>query len=162
MGKIGESQDEKIVDSAGAGEQSDDQIPVATIRLVPTSPIPKTLALRSPGLNASSPRYGPTALWDGHEAYVKLGRLATLSSHRGQGLAKLLVEAALKWAGENGTVLREDERGGNGWNGLVLVHAQVAVEKFWAGLGFVTDEELGRWWEEDIEHLGMWKRVDLQ
>lgn len=45
---------------------------------------------------------------------------------------------------------------------MVLVHAQVSVEKVWEKMGFVTDPRLGRWDEEGIEHLGMWKRVDVK
>ena len=48
------------------------------------------------------------------------------------------------------------------WKGLVLVHAQKEIERFWAGLGFVRDEGMGVWWEEGIEHVGMWRRVDLR
>lgn len=45
------------------------------------------------------------------------------------------------------------------WTGLVLVHAQVDVEGMYARLGFERDEGMGRWMEEGIEHVGMWKRT---
>jgi predicted GNAT family N-acyltransferase len=48
------------------------------------------------------------------------------------------------------------------WKGLVLVHAQVQGEKMYERFGFVTDEKMGKWDEEGIEHVGMWKRIDLE
>ena len=90
------------------------------------------------------------------EPYLKLQRFATLASHRGKGLGRMLVDESLRWAVEN-----KEEIGGQGWEGNVLVHAQVSVEKVWEKMGFVTDEKLGRWDEEGIDHLGMWRRLDL-
>ena len=89
------------------------------------------------------------------EPYFKIGRVATLASARGKGLMRKVTEAALEWLATNQQNLPP------GWKGLVLSHAQVEVEKMYGKLGFVTDEKLGRWDEEGIEHLGMWKRVDL-
>ena len=48
------------------------------------------------------------------------------------------------------------------WKGLVLVHAQVYIEKVWARYGFVRDESMGVWDEEGIDHIGMWKRLELR
>ena len=48
------------------------------------------------------------------------------------------------------------------WRGLVLVHAQVDVEAMYRGMGFVRDDELGRWDEEGIEHVGMFRRVEIR
>ena len=87
------------------------------------------------------------------EPYMKLGRVATIARYRGQGLSRLLTEAAFRWLAAYKNEIAV------GYNGLVLCHAQVAVEKMYARLGFVTDEKLGRWEEEGIEHLGMWKRI---
>ena len=123
-----------------------------------------------------------TAVHDGHEPYVKLGRLATLEEYRGLGLGKLLVTTALEWAARNAEVLRPKvsegegvglegegvakEREGvvreEGWKGLVLVHAQKGVQGFWRGVGFERDEGLGEWVEEEIVHVGMWRRVRLE
>ncbi|OJI96767.1 hypothetical protein ASPVEDRAFT_48876 [Aspergillus versicolor CBS 583.65] len=112
-----------------------------------------------------------------HEPYIKFGRVAVVSSHRGNGLARQLMETAMGWAEENagaitaafeGVFNRERERLGltperaPGWKGLALVHAQVEVEGLYKRLGFVTDEDLGRWVEEGIEHVGMWKRLDVR
>ena len=45
---------------------------------------------------------------------------------------------------------------------FVLKRWDKLVEKVWAKMGFVTDERLGRWDEEGIEHLGMWRRLELE
>lgn len=130
----------------------------------------------------------PTAMHDGHEPYVKLGRLATLSEYRGLGLGRLLVNTAVDWASRHADQVRAGGQlvrkvGGEGeldvpelegvarerasvekgeeWKGLVLVHAQRGVTRFWERLGFVRDEGLGVWVEEGIEHVGMWRRVGV-
>ncbi|KAJ9616588.1 hypothetical protein H2200_000307 [Cladophialophora chaetospira] len=87
------------------------------------------------------------------EPYVKLGRVATMANQRGKGLSRLLTEEAFRWLAAHKNDIAD------GYKGLVLCHAQVVVEGMYAKLGFVTDEKLGRWHEEGIEHLGMWKRV---
>lgn len=76
-----------------------------------------------------------------------------MANHRGKGLSRLLTEEAFRWLAAHKSEVAV------GYNGLVLCHGQVSVEKMYAKLGFVTDERLGRWNEEGIEHLGMWKRV---
>jgi len=76
-----------------------------------------------------------------------------MASHRGRGLSRLLTEEAFRWLAAHKNEVTV------GYNGLVLCHAQVSVERMYAKLGFVTDEKLGRWDEEGIQHLGMWKRV---
>lgn len=113
-----------------------------------------------------------------HEPYIKLTRVAVLPAYRGRNLGRKLVETAIDWARRNpgeiehaySRVVRgreglPDRDGGDSgdvkWNGLVLVHAQVSVEGMYARLGFVTDESMGRWDEEGIEHVGMWRRVDV-
>lgn len=93
--------------------------------------------------------------------------------YRGLGLGRRLVDTALEWAsahaGEINAAMRDVAgREGNhlkeglgSWKGLVLVHAQVDVERMYQGQGFQTDESLGRWDEEGIEHVGMFKRIPL-
>lgn len=163
-------------------------VAAATIRLVPVSSAsPDGEGTEAP--NVEGPSHAPTQMWDGHEPYIKLGRLATLSAYRGLGLARMLVNTALEWAAENATTLRatdnltsweenredgkEQHKGegkeaneadgkGNGWNGLVLLHAQTTVQSFYQRSGFLTDEGMGRWYEEGIEHVGMWKRLELK
>ena len=90
------------------------------------------------------------------EPYCKLGRVATLKRARGRGLSRMLVDEACKWLGENSGEV------GEGWTGNLLAHAQVEVEGMYKRQGFVTDERLGRWDEEGIEHLGMWRRVEIK
>jgi hypothetical protein len=96
---------------------------------------------------------------------------------QGLGLARLLIDAALTWATQNEDKIlpptspaaaeqRKLELGGGAevedvWRGLVLVHAQAHLEKYWALFGFVKDESMGTWEEENIKHVGMWKRVEL-
>ncbi|EFR04273.1 hypothetical protein MGYG_07282 [Nannizzia gypsea CBS 118893] len=87
--------------------------------------------------------------------FAKIGRLAVLAAYRGKGLARRLVEMALRWGVEH----RLDV--GGGWGGLVLVHAQTDVEAMYARLGFETDKSLGQWDEEGIQHVGMWKTLEL-
>ncbi|KAL8639157.1 MAG: hypothetical protein Q9228_003779, partial [Teloschistes exilis] len=40
----------------------------------------------------TQPRKGRTNMWDGAEAYIKIGRMATLKEYRGSGIARSLVE----------------------------------------------------------------------
>lgn len=50
---------------------------------------------------------------------------------------------------------------GMDFRGLICIHAQTGVQKVWRKYGFETDEGMGTWDEEGIEHVGMWKRVDV-
>lgn len=118
---------------------SEAEKPIACIRLVPPPHPPHPNGFTNPI----------------EKPYVKLTRMAVLPEARGQGLARFLCDEALNWAVRNGREI------GGGWEGLVLVHAQVNVESMWERLGFRTDEKLGRWDEEGIEHLGMWRQLDF-
>jgi predicted GNAT family N-acyltransferase len=111
--------------------------PVSVIRLVPPPHAPHPNGFHE----------------QNEEPYVKIGRVATMATHRGKGLSRLLSEEAFRWLAAN------KDKVAVGYSGLILCHAQVVVERMYAKLGFVTDERLGRWDEEGIEHLGMWKRV---
>ncbi|KAI3000063.1 acyl-CoA N-acyltransferase [Aspergillus phoenicis ATCC 13157] len=133
--------------------------PVAVIRLVPPPHAPHEI-LTHPETASSLPE------WDlKSEPYVKLTRVAVVKEWRGYGLGRVLVDEALKWAAQNrGEIERAFKcvAGTEGeWKGLVLVHAQVQVEGMYQRLGFETDEELGRWDEEGIEHVGMWRRISV-
>lgn len=163
-------------------------IPVATIRLVPFPPSHSAAAPPSGegGAAEQQPSHTATKMWNGKEAYIKLGRLATLRSHRGLGFGRVLTDSALKWAVENASTVserrqprageeeeeedsvfvvggeKEEEEVGSGWNGLVLVHAQRNAEEWYRCVGgFVTDEGMGVWMEEGIEHVGMWRRLEM-
>lgn len=175
------------IDSGSNGERRTSQggkVAVGTIRLVPPPHPPHPI----PGKHYAGDELGEaaeaenlqttdraTTHHDGREPYVKLGRLATLAAYRRLGLGRLLVNTALEWVSKNkekvqesrGTDPVERETSGNWglrreWRGLVLVHAQGEMERWWKGLGFVTDEEMGEWWEEGIRHVGMWRRVDAR
>lgn len=145
----------------------EDDIPAATIRLVPAQPNPDIENQKADG-----PDYVGSEIWNHKEPYVKIGRVSTVKEFRGRGYGKVLVEAALEWAGKNpGSMvlearqgLEEDKgtlRGLPEWKGLVLAHAQVSVEEWYSKLGFERDGGMGMWVEEGIEHVGMWKRVRL-
>lgn len=142
--------------------------PIGTIRLVPfphsPHPVPGSKFFFSPSDSTSSPSEAvldrPTSFHDGKEPYIKLGRIAVIKGWRGKGVSGILARAALAWARENSTFFNPDAREGE-WKGLVCVHAQAQVEGAWAKWGFESDEEMGRWEEEGIEHLGMWRRLDL-
>ncbi|PYI24959.1 hypothetical protein BP00DRAFT_499846 [Aspergillus indologenus CBS 114.80] len=148
--------------------------PVATIRLVPP-----------PNVHSPHPNHGPHHNGSEHaaeqepEPYIKLTRVAVLREYRGYGLGRAVVETALAWAREHAREIDEaagawavatasaEKDGGEVvarpvWNGLVLVHAQTQVEKMYERCGFVTDEGMGRWDENEIEHLGMWRRLVLE
>jgi predicted GNAT family N-acyltransferase len=120
--------------SAAGGEAA----PLACLRLVPPPHTPHPNGFEDPS----------------EKPYVKLTRMAVMPEARGKGLARVLYEAVLGWAVRNRGEI------GQGWQGLVLVHAQVDVERVWERFGFKTDERLGRWDEEGIEHLGMWRQLE--
>lgn len=171
--------------SASESESRKNVVPVGVVRLVPPPHASHEgfVAAFAPADTDTEPAAARDVTAAGydldHEPYIKFGRVAVLSTHRGNGLARQLMETAMGWAEENagaitaafeGVCNRERERAGlepagapaPRWKGLALVHAQVEVEGLYKRLGFVTDEGLGRWVEEGIEHVGMWKRLDVR
>ena len=117
-------------------ELSQNRTPVGTIRLIP-----------------------PTV---SKKPYVLLGRLAVLKPFRKLGLARLLVEEALRYAASEGSAGGFDLPGeGIKWDGKCYVHAQTNVQDWWANNGFYRDDDAGEWDEEGIMHVGMWKDVAL-
>ncbi|KAF3143359.1 hypothetical protein TWF703_010771 [Orbilia oligospora] len=118
-------------------ELSQNRTPVGTIRL-----IPPTISKKS---------------------YVLLGRLAVLKPFRKLGLARLLVEEALRYAASEGSAGGFDLPGeGIKWDGKCYVHAQTNVQGWWANNGFYRDDDAGEWDEEGIMHVGMWKDIALE
>lgn len=168
---------------AGAGSATPTlKIPVGVVRLVPPPHASHEGFVAAYAPDAAGTETGRDITKDGydleHEPYIKFGRVAVLAAYRGAGVAGRLMLEAMEWAGRNpGEItrafraiyereggLKEVASGDNdipAWKGLALVHAQVDVERFYQRLGFVTDEGLGRWIEEGIEHVGMWKRLDI-
>lgn len=151
---------------------------VGTIRLVPPPHISHHHHFTGSSATATTASIPPgqAAKYDyNHEPYIKISRVAILAPFRGYGLSRLLMRTVEDWAANNKAVidemyysqfaqshgLEEGEEGeeGGGWNGLIGLHAQVQVEGMYAGMGYKTDEAMGRWDEEGIEHVGMFKRV---
>ncbi|RDL39404.1 Uncharacterized protein BP5553_03744 [Venustampulla echinocandica] len=162
--------------------------PIGTIRLVPfphpSHPMPGS-SYAADALETDSEREssGPppyiidraTTYHDGKEPYIKLGRLAVLKEFRGLGISKLLGSSAMNWAQENPTLFNPSitsmgmEKMGISsadevpkWNGLICVHAQEQVTKFWQKWGFKLDDEMGTWIEEGINHVGMFQKLDVK
>ncbi|KAI4619097.1 uncharacterized protein J4E87_007684 [Alternaria ethzedia] len=176
-------------DDARRASATATRVPVATIRLIPPPHGPnkyveddktdKHADADPPGEEQES-KHPP-------EPYIKLGRLAVLAPYRSLGLAKLLINAALDYAGSNPdliyrppspTALEMAQILGNNkereitWQGLVMIHAQANLQSMWEKHGF--HEELKNddgeveipaephWIEEGIEHVGMWKRLPIE
>ncbi len=158
-----------IEDGAAGNEHR--RVPAGTIRLVPVAPVPTHQEDSLDAQIALGPKHGKTGMWDGKEAFVKLGRMATLKEYRKLGLGRRLVDGAIEWLERNHEKVvgkvgaeandKETERmeAMGKWNGLVLVHAQKVIERFWASCGFVRDRGMGEWWEDGIQHVAMWRRV---
>ena len=153
-------QDEKMDDKQRKSSGTSTKIPIGTIRLVPPVQHPYTEV-----------RY-EIEMQKKEEMYVKLGRLAVIKEFRKAGISKLLIETALQFIRErpnefvpqvDAGTMEDMRRHGTGlaYNGLVLVHAQTGVQKVWKKYGFETDESMGTWDEEGMEHVGMWKRIDV-
>ncbi|CAK7264777.1 hypothetical protein SEPCBS119000_001168 [Sporothrix epigloea] len=108
-----------------------------------------------------------TVLHNGIEPYIKLGRIAVLSEFRGLRLGQFLVQTALDWIKANPTYFDQHDSAaaaataGCKFAGLVCVHAQTHALGFYTRLGFVIDEGMGTWWEEGIQHVGMFLRLDI-
>jgi predicted GNAT family N-acyltransferase len=156
------------------------RVPVGTIRLVPPPHKSHAEHMGHDGVDANN---GPLVdhVKDAEstdspdEPFVKLGRLAVLKPYRRLGLSKLLINAALNWAKEHTNdivppLAPADVEAARldgktevlPWKGLILVHAQTQVQRLWESAGFVKDESMGAWMEEGIEHIGLWKRVEVK
>lgn len=172
-------------DHVAKRKSSASKLAVGTIRLVPP-PHDHDLPSHNEGpdmsgsdlpLEEAEPK---GCLRRGAEPYVKLGRLAVLKPYRKLGLSSLLLNAALQYAASHPDEilpplsptaaeqkkLELEKEGKSGdvvtrWEGLVLVHAQSGIEKLWKAWGFVRDETMGTWVEEGIEHVGMWRRIEV-
>lgn len=147
---------------------------VGTVRLVPPPHVSHshpTHPTSAAAAAAAGEGEGKTEYDYAHEPYIKITRVAVLASFRGYGVSRLLMRTVEDWAARNKGVIdqmyanvavaadqKEVDRV-RGWNGLIGLHAQVQVERMYASMGYETDESMGRWDEEGIEHVGMFKRV---
>ena len=136
------------------------KMPIGTIRLV--------LPPHAPHPNGKT----HTDVHKDNETYVKLGRLAVIKEFRKAGIGKLLIETALAFARDHpydmlpptdasGLEQLQQKGVGMDFRGLICIHAQTGVQKVWRKYGFETDDSMGSWDEEGIDHVGMWKRVDV-
>lgn len=78
-------------------------------------------------------------------ATARIGRMAVLQAHRGQGLGRALLEALLRAAQARG-------------DSTVLLHAQVAAQAFYARAGFTAHGPV--FWEAGIEHVEMSRHLE--
>lgn len=176
-------------EDARRASASASRMPVATIRLIPPPHGPNKYIDDEKADKHADADPPNEELHRAHpeEPYVKLGRLATLKAYRGMGLAGLLVNAVSDFAKANPdtiykppspTALERAQIKEHGkeqqlaWDGLVMIHAQANLKKMWEKHGF--SEELKNdageveiaaephWEEEGIEHIGMWKRLDVK
>lgn len=130
-------------------------------------------------LHDSDASPGPSTQNPDNEPYVKIGRLATLAPYRKLGLGRMLLETALDWASKNPELVlpppsaasREAARIEGridldevfeSWKGLIMIHAQANLQKWYTKFGFTVDEGMGQWQEEGIAHVGMWKRLKVK
>ncbi|KAF2120284.1 hypothetical protein BDV96DRAFT_610272 [Lophiotrema nucula] len=173
-------------DDARRSSSTAQRLPVGTIRLVPPPHKANPYKVKDKHPDADPP--GDASRKDSlpKEPYIKLGRLAVLAPYRRLHLSGLLVNAALQYATEHPENIRpppsptrmervqqigKELEEAILWRGLAMVHAQVSVERLWVKYGFSEElrDENGnvevqkeeRWWEEGIEHMGMWKRLKL-
>ena len=174
-----------VKDIGGRKGTETTRLPIATVRLVPPPhspyPVPNGTSRRSgrgqqEGHQPMETGPKPTKWHDGKEPYAKLGRLATLPAYRGLGLARFIIGCAFEWASKHplsivplpSATSTEAAKvwGGLGnkqeWKGLVLAHAQKDAEAVWRKFGFERDDSMGIWFEEGIEHVGMWRRIPVQ
>ena len=164
--------------SSGRKSSTSTKIPIGTIRLVPPPhpPHPQPGSHHKADALDVNPGQEKTNVHDGKEPYIKLGRLAVIKEFRKAGISRLLIETALQYARDHPydmvpqydpskvEAARQDaSNGGVGmeWRGLVMLHAQVGVQKVWKRYGFETDESMGIWDEEGIDHVGMWRRLEV-
>jgi predicted GNAT family N-acyltransferase len=138
-------------------------IPIGVIRLVPPPHAPHVHEHNgngpSPQEESASSNQKPH---NKDLPYIKITRVAVLKEYRGKGLARVLVDTVLEWAAQHAEELSSAiSNEGERWDGLVLVHSQVAVESVYTKLGFVTDPSMGTWVEEGIDHIALWKRIEV-
>jgi predicted GNAT family N-acyltransferase len=177
-------------EDARRASASASRMPVATIRLIPPPHGPNKYLADTSKADKHTDADPPSEELDtAHptEPYVKLGRLATLKAYRGLGLAGLLITAVFDFAKMNpdtiykppsATATERAQIKDHGkdhqlaWEGLIMIHAQANLKKMWEKHGFSEElkNEKGEvdiaaqphWNEEGIEHIGMWKRLDVK
>lgn len=177
-------------DDVRRASASASRMPVATIRLIPPPHGPNKYVDKTKQADKHTDADPPAdEVGSPHppEPYVKLGRLAVLAPYRKMGLAGLLLNAVFDFAKNNPDTIykgpsptamekahiiglgKEQQRA---WEGLVMIHAQANLKKMWEKQGFTEEmkDDKGNvvipaephWIEEGIEHVGMWKRLEVK
>ncbi|KAF2827911.1 hypothetical protein CC86DRAFT_201724 [Ophiobolus disseminans] len=180
---------EAPADDARRSSASAERMPVATIRLIPPPHGPNKY-LETDKTNKhgdADPPSEKAAAAHLTEPYVKLGRLATLKTYRGLGLAGLLLNAVFDFAKahpdtiykppspaamERAQIKDHGKEQQLQWEGLIMVHAQANIKNMWEKYGFSEELKNSKgeveiaaephWIEEGIEHIGMWKRIEVR
>lgn len=156
-------------DTDNNNNNAEANMPVAVIRLVPPPHAPHE-TLHNPDLaeSESLPKYDLH-----HEPYIKITRVAVLFEFRGYGLCRMLMETVHEWAAQHAEEINtlyerevsnsqsQQDVSTKGWTGLVIIHAQVQVERMYRRFGYETDLSMGTWEEEGIKHVGMFKRLEV-
>ncbi|KAI2468289.1 acyl-CoA N-acyltransferase [Annulohypoxylon bovei var. microspora] len=159
-------------------QEDSDSLPSGNTGTTTTRPRTRTLTSVDEERQASALPFGadpPTTYHDGKEPYVKLGRVAVIPTFRGHHIASQLWRAAKAWleAHPNNfdpsvTELGMDQlkAGGAGdipkWNGLICCHSQESAVKIYERWGFKVDEGMGKWYEEEMPHVGMFQRLNIK
>jgi predicted GNAT family N-acyltransferase len=158
------------------------KLAIGTIRLIPPPNATNQAFAKHRNMDgtpySSESKTIRSSFHDGHEPFITLGRLAILPEFRKVGVSKLLIDSALTMAHDYPHIISEPPSSAHAeelhahlglnldtnteWKGLVLIHAQIGLQKFWARYGFEVDESMGIWDEEGMDHVAMWKRMDLK
>lgn len=94
--------------------------------------------------------------------YTLVPRLGIIDRENANLAERRRLSASAGTAARGPSGLVERHVGADDWKGLVCAHAQVHLVKMYKKWGFESDEGMGTWWEEGIEHMGMWKRLELK
>ncbi|KAI0451803.1 hypothetical protein F5B21DRAFT_485652 [Xylaria acuta] len=112
---------------------------------------------------------------NGKEPYLKLGRVAVVPEYRDHRVADQLWDAAKQWLERHPTYFNpsikelgmdvmkvNNTRDVPEWHGLVCVHAQEAAVNAYERWGFRVDKGMGKFYVENIPHVGMWERLNTK
>ncbi|KAF1923530.1 uncharacterized protein M421DRAFT_75022 [Didymella exigua CBS 183.55] len=173
-------------DDARRASATAQRTPVGTIRLIPPPHSPSKYKEEKPVTHPDDGTPTTERIVHTDEPYIKLGRLSVVGAFRGNKIARMLLNATIKFAAEHPELIyslpspttRElaalkapNTTRQLSWQGLVFIHAQLQLVEMWEKYGFseaLRDEQGNveidaepHWVEEGIEHVGMWKRIKI-